>query len=66
MATTKGVITMTKTVAYGLAEDKAARLESIVNMAQAMTDAERQQLLEAGRSILLVRDLREMADNKTA
>lgn len=57
---------MTKTVAYGLAEDKASRLECIVNMAQAMTDAERQQLLEAGRSILLVRDLREMADNKTA
>lgn len=57
---------MTKTVAYGLAEDNASRLESIVNMAQAMTDAERQQLPEAGRSILLVRDLREMTDNKTA
>lgn len=57
---------MKKILAYGLAEDNASRLESIVNMAQAMTDAERQQLLEAGRSILLVRDLREMADNKTA
>lgn len=57
---------MKKILAYGLAENNASRLESIVNMAQAMTDAERQQLLEAGRSILLVRDLREMADNKTA
>ena len=48
------------------AETTTTMLESIVTMAQGMNDAERQQLLEAGKSILLVRDLRNMADNKPA
>ena len=57
---------MAKTATYGLPETTTTMLESIVNMAQGMNDDERQQLLEAGKSILLVRDLRNMADNKTA
>lgn len=57
---------MAKTAIYGLPETTTSMLESIVTMARGMNDDERQQLLEAGRSILLVRDLREMADNKTA
>lgn len=57
---------MAKTATYGLPETTTTMLESIVTMAQGMNDAERQQLLEAGKSILLVRDLRNMADNKPA
>ena len=57
---------MAKTATYGLPETATTMLESIVTMAQGMNDAERQQLLEAGKSILLVRDLRNMADNKPA
>ena len=57
---------MAKTATYGLPETTTSMLESIVTMARGMNDDERQQLLEAGKSILLVRDLRNMADNKTA
>lgn len=62
----KEVTHMAKTATYGLPETTTTMLESIVTMAQGMNDAERQQLLEAGKSILLVRDLRNMADNKPA
>ena len=57
---------MAKTATYGLPETTTAMLESIVTMARGMNDAQKAQLLEAGKAILLVGDLRDMADNKTA
>lgn len=57
---------MAKTATYGLPETTTTMLESIVNMARGMNDAQKAQLLEAGKAILLVGDLRDMADNKTA
>ena len=57
---------MAKTATYGLPETTTTMLESIVTMARGMNDAQKAQLLEAGKAILLVGDLRDMADNKTA
>lgn len=57
---------MAKTATYGLPEATTTMLESIVSMAKGMNDAQKAQLLEAGKAILLVGDLRDMADNKTA
>lgn len=57
---------MAKTATYGLPETTTSMLESIVTMAKGMNDAQKAQLLEAGKAILLVGDLRDMADNKTA
>lgn len=57
---------MAKTATYGLPENATTMLESIVTMARGMNDSQKAQLLEAGKAILLVGDLRDMADNKTA
>lgn len=52
---------MVRTATYGLPEATTTMLESIVSMAKEMNDSQQAQLLEAGKAILLVGDLREMA-----
>lgn len=55
---------MTKAATYGLPESTTTLLKSIVSMAKKMDDSQRAQLLEAGKAILFVGDLREMADKQ--
>lgn len=57
---------MAKIATYGLPEESTTLLESIVAMAKGMDENQQAQFIEAGRAILLVGDLRDMADNKPA